>query len=110
MENGGIATIIINYLNPAGTPLPHGNETLRVFGTKGFIESVDGGARTRLVVAGQVVEPLERVPSLDYFDAMVAHLVTNAAMPLTLDEELHPLRVLLRAKAKMRAAETAPRE
>ena len=105
LENGGIATIVINYLNPPGTTLPHGNETLRVFGTKGFIESVDGGTRTRLVVAGRVVEPLEAVPALDYFDAVVAHVATNAAMPLTLEEELHPLRVLLRAKEKMRAAE-----
>ncbi|MBI5771385.1 MAG: Gfo/Idh/MocA family oxidoreductase [Verrucomicrobia bacterium] len=106
LENGGLATIIMNYLNPPGTPLLHGNETLRVFGTKGFIESVDGGMRTRLVTAGKVVEPLEKVPGLDYFDALAAHLVNGAAMPLTLDEELHPLRLLLRAKEKMRAAAT----
>ena len=103
LENGGIATIIVNYLNPPGTTLPHGNETLRVFGTTGFIESVDGGARTRLVTAGRIVEPLAAVPALDYFDAVAAHLVIGTAMPLTLDEELHPLRVLLRAKETMRA-------
>lgn len=103
LENGGIATIIINYLNPGHPKLPHGNETLRVFGTKGFIESVDGGTRTRLVTATELVEPLERVPSEDYFDAVAAHLATGAAMPLTLEEELHPLRMLLQAKARMRA-------
>ena len=107
LENGGIATIVLNYLNPSAPSVPHGNETLRIFGTKGFIESVDGGTRTRLVTTGRVVEPLEVVPALDYFDAVVAHLVANSAMPLTLEEELHPLRVLLRAKEKMRAAETA---
>ena len=105
LENGGIATLIINYLNPSHPQQPHGNETLRVFGTKGFVESVDGGARTRLVTATQTVEPLERVAHLDYFDAVVAHLVTGEAMPLTLEEELHPLRMLLRAKEKMRADE-----
>lgn len=110
LENGGIATIIINYLNPPGTTLPHGNETLRVFGTTGFIESVDGGARTRLVTAGRIVEPLAAVPALDYFDAVAAQLVNGTAMPLTLDEELHPLRVLLRAKEKMRAAPSALRK
>ena len=107
LANGGIATIIMNYLNPAGTPLPHGNETLRIFGTKGFVESVDGGTRTRLVIAGKVVEPLERVAGLDYFDAVANHLATGAAMPLTLDEELHPLRMLLRAKEKLRKADRA---
>jgi predicted dehydrogenase len=105
LENGGIATIIINYLNPSNPQLPHGNETLRIFGTKGFIESVDGGARTRLVTATNSVEPLEPVPSLDYFDAVLAHLATGAAMPLTLEEELHPLRMLIRAKEKLRAEE-----
>jgi predicted dehydrogenase len=102
LENGGLATIIINYLNPGNPALPHGNETLRIFGTKGFVESVDGGARTRWVTASTLTEPLERVPGLDYFDAVAAHLVTGAAMPLTLEEELHPLRMLLRAKEKLR--------
>jgi predicted dehydrogenase len=105
LENGGIATIVMNYLNPDIKEMPHGNETLRVFGTKGFIESVDGGARTRLVTDKGVVEPLDRKDSGagDYFDFVAAHLVSGAAMPLTLDEELHPLRMLLRAKEKLRA-------
>ena len=103
LENGGLATIIINYLNPGHPTLPHGNETLRIFGTKGFVESVDGGTRTRWVTKEEVVEPLERAPGLDYFDAVAAHLVTGVAMPLTLEEELHPLRMLLRAKERMRA-------
>jgi predicted dehydrogenase len=107
LENGGLATIIINYLNPGNPALPHGNETLRVFGTKGFVESVDGGARTRWVTIDNLVEPLEKVPGLDYFDAVVAHLVTGTSMPLTLEEELHPLRMLLRAKEKLRS-ETRP--
>ena len=104
LENGGLGTIILNYLNPAGTPLPHGNETLRIFGTKGFIESDEGGARTRLVTQGKV-EPLPRVAGIDYFDAVVASLAAGVPMPLTLGEELHPLRVLLRAKEKLRAEE-----
>ena len=102
LANGGLATIIINYLNPADTPLPHGNETLRIFGTKGFVESVDGGTRTRLVTAGKIVEPLERTPGMDYFDAVANHLVTGAPMPFTLEEELHPLRMLIRAKEELR--------
>ena len=104
LENGGIATITMNYLNPGHAQLPHGYETLRVFGTKGMIESVDGGARTRLVTAKAIIDPLERTDSGagDYFDFVVANLTTGAAMPLTLDEELHPLRMLLRAKEEIR--------
>ena len=105
LENGGLATITINYLNPGHSSLPHGYETLRVFGTKGFIESVDGGARTRLVTKDKIVDPLDPAGSGagDYFDFVAAHLVTGAAMPLTLEEELHPLRMLLRAKEKLRS-------
>lgn len=103
LENGGLVTIAINYLNPGHRELPHGMETLRIYGTKGFIESADGGRRTRLVTPTQIVEPLEKVAGLDYFDAVVSHLATGKAMPLTLEEELHPLRVLLRAKEQMRA-------
>jgi predicted dehydrogenase len=107
LENGGLATIIINYLNPGHSTLPHGNETLRIFGTKGFVESVDGGARTRWVTPANIVEPLERTPGMDYFDAVANHLATGAAMPLTLEEELHPLRMLLRAKEKLREEQRA---
>lgn len=106
LENGGLVTLVINYLNPGAPGLPHGNETLRIFGTKGFIESVDGGARSRLVLRDRVVEPLDRTPGPDYFDAFVAHLATGAPMPLTSEEELHPLRVLLRAKEELRRAGT----
>lgn len=105
LANGGLASLIINYLNPTGTGLPHGNETLRIFGTQGFIESVDGGQRTRWATPGRKVEPLERSgPAQDYFDLVAAHLITGAALPLTLDAELHPLRMLLRAKAAMGSA------
>jgi predicted dehydrogenase len=102
LENGGLATIIINYLNPPNTPLPHGNETLRIFGTKGFVESVDGGTRTRLVTGTGITEPLERAAGRDYFDSVAEHIVTGAPMPLTIEEELHPLRMLLRAKEQLR--------
>jgi hypothetical protein len=84
------------------------NETLRVFGTKGFVESVDGGTRTRLVTSAGITEPLERTPGLDYFDAVASHLATGAAMPLSLEEELHPLRMLIRAKEKLRTEKSPP--
>lgn len=101
LENGGLATVIMNYLNPTNNK-PRGNETLRIFGTKGFVESTDGGTRTRMVTNTGAVEPLNTsVAGTDYFSFITAHLATGAAMPLTIDEELHPLRMLLRAKQKI---------
>ena len=40
----------MNYLNLPVSKLRN-NETLRIFGTKGFVESTDGGTRTRLYAA-----------------------------------------------------------
>jgi predicted dehydrogenase len=105
LENGGIATIILNYLNPENATLAHANETLRVFGTKGFVESV-GGAPPRLVTAAKVTDPIDMgdAGAGDYFDFIAAHLARGTPLPLTLEEELHPLRMLLRAKEQLGAA------
>lgn len=108
LENGGLATVIMNYLNPPHLK-PRGHETLRIFGTKGFIESTDGGTRTRLVTHSGTTEPLDTSqPETDYFSFLAAHLATGAAMPLTLEEELHPLRMLLRAKQNLRPENVPP--
>ena len=102
LENGGLATVIMNYLNLSDFK-PRNNETLRIFGTKGFVESVDGGTRTRLATYAGVREPLDTsAPSQDYFRLLTAHLATGLPLPLTLEDELHPLRMLLRAKANLR--------
>lgn len=62
LENGGVASVICNYLNQKGFGL-WGNEHLRIFGTKGFIESVDGGQkRDWLLVTGITVKLIERSP------------------------------------------------
>jgi predicted dehydrogenase len=108
LENGGLATVILNYLNPPYLK-PRGHETLRIFGTKGFVESIDGGVRTRLVDRERVTEPLHPVePTRDYFDFIAAHLATGAPLPLTSEEELHPLRMLLRAKAALHPVALPP--
>ncbi|MSU24365.1 MAG: Gfo/Idh/MocA family oxidoreductase [Opitutus sp.] len=110
LENGGLATIVMNYLNAVNFK-PRNNETLRIFGTKGFVESVDDGSRSKRLVTldGKSVDPIDTSAApTDYFDFMTAHLVTGAAMPFTLEEELHPLRMLLRGKQKIQF-EPAPK-
>jgi predicted dehydrogenase len=98
LENGGIASMIANYLNPKGFGR-WGNETLRIFGTLGFVEMVEGGTRTRLVVGEKDLGPLDvSQPSRDYFDFFAESLQGAGQMPYTLEEELHPLRIVIRAK------------
>lgn len=99
LDNGGVASAILNYLNPVGFG-SWGNEHLRIFGTLGFIESVDGGAKTRLIVNdkdfGEIVKVGE---ARDYFDFYLDSLLGKGSMPISLEEELHPTRMLIRAKA-----------
>ena len=101
LENGGVATAIANYLNPRSFG-QWGNETLRVFGTRGFVEAVDGGTRTRLVLAGRDCGPLNlNEPSLSFLDAYLKSLRGKARMPLSLEDEIHPTRMLLRARKEL---------
>ena len=98
LENGGVGSIVANYLNPTG--FGHwGNEAVRVFGTNGFVETTDGATKTRLVVKDKDLGPdHDSAPEKDYFDSFVEFLRDKTPMPLTLDDELHPLRIVLRAK------------
>jgi len=99
LENGGVASVIANYLNPP-TFGSWGNETLRIFGTKGFVEAVDGGARTRLVLNEQDKGMLNLdEPSISYLDMYLENLQEKTPMPFTLEAELHPTRMVIQAKA-----------
>lgn len=98
LQNGGIATFICNYLNPPAF-VKWGNEHLRIFGTKGFIESVDSGERTRLVLNDQDMGELKISPAdeIDYFNCFLENILFGKPMPISLEEELHPLIGLLAA-------------
>jgi predicted dehydrogenase len=100
LENGGLASVIANYLNMSGVRR-WGNETLRIFGTLGFVEAVDGGTCTRLVVGDKDQGALDVAqPGWDYLDLYLALLLGQGNMPLTLEEELHPTRMVIRAKER----------
>ncbi len=98
LENGGLVVMALNYLNPRGLGI-WGNDHLRIFGTEGYVESVDGGKYAACVIgesAPRGLPPLE-TPQ-DHADDYFRFILENAPMPLSLEEELHPLRVLLRVK------------
>jgi predicted dehydrogenase len=98
LESGGLASVLVNYLNPKGMGR-WGNDHLRIFGTQGFVEATDGGARTRLVVGEEDRGPLDTsAPSPDYFDLYLDALSGGAPMPLAPDEEVHPTRMTIRAR------------
>lgn len=105
LSNGGVGSIIANYCNPAGFG-PRGNDQVRVFGTKGIAELVDDATRTRVVIGDRDLGP---VPGADreiepFFHTYLRHLRGLCEMPISLEEELHPLRIVNDAKARVRLA------
>jgi predicted dehydrogenase len=102
LENGGTACAVVNYLNPEGFGL-WGNEALRIFGTKGLLESVDGGVKTRLIIGGTDMGSVKiSGGDVSYFDLFIEELTEKTPMPLSLEEELHPARIVIRAKESLK--------
>ena len=98
LENGGVASVAMNYLNPKGFP-GWGNESVRVFGTLGMVELTDGGKRTHLYTDRDEGElDLSQSDCRDYFDLLMRHFRYGEPLPLTREDEFHPLRVVIRAK------------
>ncbi len=99
LRNGGLASITANYLNQSGTGV-WGNESLKILGSRGFVESAAGGKHTRLVVGDRDFGPLDTSsPGINWLDTIFSDIEGRGKLPLTLEEELSPTRWALRAKA-----------
>ena len=98
LENGGVASACVNYLNPKAFSKP-GNEAIRVFGTEGMIEITDGSLFSHVYTHESNEGEIDILKSdcRDYFDLYIEHLRYGNPMPMSLEEELHPLRVVIRA-------------
>ena len=98
LSNGGVASACVNYMNPLGFG-KWGNESIRIFGTKGMLEITDGGGRTHIYTQNSDEGAIDISGSdcKDFFDLLVFHLLYGEAMPMTLEEELHPLKVVIGA-------------
>lgn len=104
LKNGGVASLSANYLNPRGTGI-WGDESLKILGTLGMIESRAGGKFTRLVLGESDLGPIEtRAPGISWTDAVFAEISGAGPMPLTLAEELSPTRWAIRARLAAKSA------
>lgn len=101
LENGGLASAVVNYCCPKSPSWPTwGYEVLRIFGENGFVECVDGGRIAQLAVNGQlplVIQCNDERPS--FLDCVLQEIQTGATLiPLTTEEETSPTRWVIRAK------------
>jgi predicted dehydrogenase len=109
LENGGIGTINLNYLNPSNFGA-WGNDQLRVFGTRGMAETVDGfrrhalyaperGESTELPFPDDLVSPL-------YIEHVANHLLDGRPMPTAFEDEMAMTRAMLAMAEADRRAES----
>ena len=97
LEGGAVASMTVSYLQPKGFPR-WGKEGVRVFCTGGIAEVTDGGLRTHVYTDKDEGE-LNITPFAceDYLDNLLTHLRFGTPLLMGRTEELHPLRVVLRA-------------
>lgn len=98
LESGGLASGVCNYLNPIRERC-WGYEILRVFGTRGIVESNADGPRARLLIEGRPPQDLDlSQPTENWFDLVIRALRGGPPLPLDMDDELRPTRWVVRAK------------
>ncbi len=102
LSGGALCAILCNYCNPPGIGF-WGNDQIRVFGTEGMAESVDGGTRTLLAVGKEKPHPLpcecEKAAVPDpLFQDYVVHLLDGKPMLLSQEDSIANTLVVLKAQ------------
>ncbi len=98
LENGGVASACANYLNQPQGFGKYGNECVRIFGTKGYAELMDGCRKSRVVINNEYIGELDTsAPCKTYLEYYIDKLLNTGKMPLTVEDELHPTRMVIRA-------------
>ena len=102
MENGGVASVTLDYLRPETAPT-HGDERLRIAGTRGVIETALVDRRVTLTTADRPPRSLPLDPQPDLFTQFLRSLRDKTPPPLTLHEACRITEIALKAQ---QAAET----
>jgi len=99
LDGGAVAQLTCNYLNQEG--FGHwGDDAIRVSGTAGFAETLDGHTRSRMFLGDEPEQPVPGAdrPFPDFVDCIVDHLLDGSPMPWSLEDDLHALRTVCRAQ------------
>jgi predicted dehydrogenase len=102
MRNGGVASLTLDYLRPESAPT-HGDERLRIAGTRGVIETAPVEHRVTLTTAQGPPRALDTRPQVDLFTRFARSLRGEGPPPLTLHEACRITEIALKAQ---QAAET----
>ncbi len=97
MANGGVASVTLDYLRPETAPT-HGDERLRIAGSRGVIEATLLDKKVTLVTSQRPLSLLPLNPQPDLFTQFVRSLRGEAPPPLTLDEGCRITEIALKAQ------------
>jgi predicted dehydrogenase len=102
MNNGGVAAVTLDYLRPEAAPT-HGDERLRIAGSRGVIETALVERKVTLSTADRPPRTLPLKPQTDLFTQFARSLRGEAPPPLTLHEGCRTTEIAIKAQ---QAAET----
>jgi predicted dehydrogenase len=97
MQNGGVAAVTLDYLRP-GTAATHGEERVRIAGSKGVIETDLVERRVTLGTAKQRPRAIPPGKPADLFTQFARSLRGEGPPPLTLHEAFRITEVSLKAQ------------
>ncbi len=107
MTCGLIASVTVNYLHRKELGPTWGNDQVRIFGSKGFIEATDGLVKGKIVSAEGSKELSEagKHPAKSYFDCYLESLLDGKPMPVTRETELGFIEDTMKVMDSLRQAE-----
>jgi predicted dehydrogenase len=97
MRNGGVASVTLDYLRPESAPT-HGDERLRIAGTRGVIEASLIEHKVTRVAADQRPRTLPLKRPIDLFTQFARSLRGESPAPLTLHEACRITEIAIRAQ------------
>jgi UDP-N-acetylglucosamine 3-dehydrogenase len=98
LNNGGIATILCNYLNHPEIGF-RGNDQLRLHGTKGMAEIVDGRNRRLMVVkGGEPAQFEDATHDPDYPQDVINAILDGTPTMLTEEDAFRNTEIVIRAQ------------
>jgi predicted dehydrogenase len=97
MRDGGVASVTLDYLRPEAAP-SHGDERLRVAGTRGVVEATLVEGRATLCTTTGPPRDLPLNPQVDLFTRFARSLRGEGAAPLELQEACRITEVALKAQ------------
>jgi predicted dehydrogenase len=102
MNNGGVAAVTLDFLRPEAA-LTHGDERLRIAGSRGVVETALVEKKVTLTAADRLPRTLDLRPQTDLFTQFARSLRGEGPPPLTLHEGCRITEIAIKAQ---QAAET----